>query len=229
MGEFPKVLALGAAIAVVASLLVLFGPKLVGEAAGPDVELITALKTAESEGLELQLPGGTLKSKKLSYQRLTVSVVAPHRRAQVSCTLDFTGRLGSTEVSSLGVEKIVFLYDGASWKPQTSLAPRLAAVVSALESRRGALEAANRGALSRLIRATDGGGLGTEAEQWLGLVERKLRVDAWFIRLERDAAQVREQYRLEGFTADRPFRSAGPRRLNLEQSEGEFFFPNGLM
>lgn len=227
-GESPKVLALGIAVAVVIAAGVLWLPRLLGEAAGPDVELITQLKTAESEGLEIPLAGGELRSNKLSYQRLTVSVVAPQKRAHVLGTLDFTGKLGATEVSSLGVEKVVFVYDGSSWKPQTTLAPRLAAVVKALESRRRALEAGDRGTLNRLAGVADGG-LGPEAEQWLALLERKLRVDAWFIRLERDEVQVSEQYRLEGFGADRPFLSAGPRRLTLRATEGEFFFPNGLM
>lgn len=228
MGELPKALGLGVAVLVVGALGVLWLPRLLGSAAGPDVELITLLKVAEKEGFEIPISGGTLRGKKVHYQRLTVSVDLPGQRATVLGTLDFTGNFGTTEVSSLGVEKIVFVYDGDGWKPQTTLAPRLVAVVQALERRRRALEAGDRGALVKLARAGDGG-LGAEADEWLGLLERKLKVDAWFIRLERDEVQVSEQYRLDGFGRDRPFRSAGPRRLNLQAAEGEFFFPNGLM
>ena len=172
--------------------------------------------------------GQSLKGKKVHYQRMTVTIDSPGKRATVLATLDFTGKLGLTEVSSLGIEKIVFVYDGVEWKPEANLAPRLVAVVTALESRRVALEAGNRSALERLARTSDAG-LGKEAEEWLGLLERKLRVDAWFIRLERDQVQVSEQYRMDGFGRDRPFRSAGPRRLDLQAAEGQFFFPNGLM
>jgi hypothetical protein len=226
--ELPKVLGLALAVVVLGALGVVWMPRLLGKAAGPDVELITHLKEAESAGLELPMLGGTLKSKKAHFQRLTVTVDGPGKRATVLATLDFTGALGTTEVSSLGVEKVVFVYDGVDWKPETSLAPRLVAAVSALEKRRRALESGDRVALGRLARAGDAG-LGKEADEWLGLLERKLRVDAWFIRLERDQVQVSEQYRLDGFGRDRPFRSAGPRRLDLQAAEGEFFFPNGLM
>ena len=172
--------------------------------------------------------GANLVGKKVHYQRMTVTVDVPEKRATVLATLDFTGKLGVTEVSSLGVEKVVFVHDGSDWKPETSFAPRLVAVVTALENRRRALQLGNRAALVRLARAADGG-LGTEADAWLDLLERKLMVDAWFIRLDRDQVQVSEQYRMDGFGRDRPFRSAGPRRLDLQASEGEFFFPNGLM
>ncbi len=229
MRDLPKVLALALAVVVLGALGVIWVPKLLGKAAGPDVELITQIKQAEQDGFELPVLGRALVSKKVHYQRLTVSVDSSGKRATVLGTLDYNGLMGDTEVSSLGVEKVAFAYNGTDWKLETTLAPRLVAVVTALESRRRALESGNRSALEALTRGTDAGTLGTEAEAWLGLVERKLRVDAWFIRLERDAVQVSEQYRLDGFGRDRPFRSAGPRRLHLQAAEGQFFFPNGLM
>ncbi len=228
MHELPKVVGLAVAVLVVAGLSVVWLPRLLGKAAGPDVELITQLKEAEKDGLAVPVLGLVLRGKKVHYQRLTVTVDATGKRATVLATLDFTGALGLTEVSSLGIEKVVFVYDGADWKPETHLAPRLAAVVAALESRRQALESGNRGALEKLSQAGDAG-LDREAEQWLALAERKLRIDAWFIRLDRDEVQVSEQYRMDGFGRDRPFRSAGPRRLNLAARSGQFFFPNGLM
>jgi hypothetical protein len=228
MQELPKVAALALAVLVVGGLGLVWAPRLLGKAAGPDVELITQLKEAETAGLQIPLLGGTLKSKQLTFQRLTVTLDAPGKQATVLGTLDFNGAFGTTEVSSLGVEKIVFVFDGVDWKPQTTLAPRLAAVVTALEQRRRAFEAGNRVALESLARSGDAG-LGAEADQWLDLLERKLQVDAWFIRLERDQVQVSEQYRLDGFGRDRPFRSAGPRRLDLQAAEGQFFFPNGPM
>ena len=228
--EGPKIVALSLAIATAVGLAAIWLPKLLGAASGADVELITQLKTAERDGLQLQVRGGTLTGHKVAYQRITVTVDEPARRATVLATLDFTGEVGQTEVSSLGVEKVVFVSDGKDWKPEGSLAPRLVAVVNALESRRRALEAGDGSRLAHLAVLTDGGSLGAEAEQWLAMVERTLRVDAWFIRLERDGADVSEQYRMEGVGRDRPFRAAGPRRLHLELFPGgEFFFPAGLM
>ena len=226
MGELQKVGALGVAVAVFAALAYIWMPRLLGKAAGPDTELITQLKVLERDGMELPVLGGTLESTKVHFQRLTVTVDPTGQRATVLGTLDFVGRLGMTEVSSLGVEKIPFVLQGADWKVEGVVAPRLVAVVTALESRRRALESGNRAALAAL--APDAG-FGDEAEQWLALMERTLKVDAWFIRLERDEVQVSEQYRLDGFGRDRPFRSAGPRRLDLRAAGGTFFFPNGLM
>lgn len=212
---------------VIGALGVIWAPRLLGKAAGPDTELITLVKLAERDGFEVALPGGaTLKSQKLSYQRITVTPDETGKRATLVATLDFTGKLGDTEVSSLGVEKVGFGFDGTDWKPESSLAPRLAAVVQALEARRRAFNAGDRAALDRLSR---GAPLGPEAEVWLALTERKLQVDAWFIRLERDEVTVSEQYRLDGFGRDRPLRAAGPRRLTLRAAGGEFFFPNGPM
>jgi hypothetical protein len=229
-GDAPKIVALTLAVATTVGVAAIWLPKLLGAAAGADTELITQLKTAERDGLQLPVLGGTLNGHRVAYQRITVTVEAGERSATVLATLDFTGQVGPTEVSSLGVEKIVFVSDGKAWKPQSSLAPRLTAVVNALEGRRRALEAGDVRLLSRLAGVTDGGGLGPEADQWLALLERKLQVDAWFIRLERDGADVSEQYRMDGFGRDRPFRSAGPRKLHLELSVGgEFFFPTGLM
>lgn len=228
MRELQKAGGLAIAVAIFAGLAWVWAPRLLGKAAGPDTELITYLKVLERDGMELPVLGGTLESTKVHFQRLTVTVDASGRRAVVLGTLDFTGKLGMTEVSSLGVEKIAFVLQGVDWKPEGTVAPRLVAVVTALEARRRALEAGNRAALGALSLQADAG-LGDEAEQWLALLERKLKVDAWFIRLERDEVQVSEQYRLDGFGRDRPFRSAGPRRLDLRAAGGQFFFPNGFM
>ena len=234
-GQAPKVIGLTLAIAAAATVALLGLPRLFSAVTGPEVELITLLKEAERDGLELAVWGGTLSGKKVHYQRMSVTVDAAARRAIVLATLDFTGELGLTQVSSLGVERIVFLSDGLSWKPESSLAPRLTGVVNALQRRRRALEAGDARMLVALT-GSDAGSLGQEIDEWLALLERKLQVDAWYIRLERDDVSVREQYRMEGFGRDRPFRQAGPRLLHLEPAPesspapgGEFFFPKGLM
>lgn len=225
--ELPKVLALGLAVLVVVALGIVWAPRLLGRVAGPDTDIITHVKEVERDGVELALgPSATLKGKKLSYQRMTVTPDESGTKATLLATLDFTGSLGATEVSSLGVEKVVFVKDNTDWKPEGTVCPRLVGVVRALEARRQAFNAGDKNALLRLSHDAP---LGAEAEAWLALHERKLQVDAWFIRLERDEVTVSEQYRLDGFGKDRPFRAAGPRRLTLRAAEGEFFFPNGPM
>jgi type II secretory pathway pseudopilin PulG len=231
LSDAPKILALTVAIAVAIGLGVIWVPRLLGSAGGTEVELITQLKRAERDGVDLPLRGGgRLISHHLTYQRLTVIPDADGKSATVLATLDLTGDFGQTQVSSLGVEKIPFVYDGTDWRPAGSMAPRLVAAVNALEQRRQALEAGDLQQLAQLARVTDGGSLGEDLDAWLQLLERKLRVDAWFIRLERDDAEVSEQYRAEGVGRDRPWRSSGPRKLHLELGAGgEFFFSAGLM
>lgn len=229
-GEAPKIVAISLAGAVAVGLASLWLPRLLGAASGPEGELITQVKTAERDGLTLEVKAGTLEGRKVSFERITVTVEEGGRKATVLATLDFTGKVGLTEVSSLGVERIPFVFDGKDWKPEGTLAPRLAAVVEALEQRRRAFEAGDGVRLRRLAGVVDGGSLGPDAEEWLALVSSKFQVDAWFIRLERDSAEVSEQYRIEGVGRDRPYRSSGPRRLHLERSPGgQFFFPTGLM
>lgn len=227
MRDLPKVLALGLAVLVVVGLGFAWAPRLLGSVAGADTDVITLVKEAERDNFEDDLgTAGRLKSTKASYQRMTVTTEPDGKRATLIATLDFNGTLGRTEVSSLGVEKVAFVKDGMDWKLAGGHAPRLGGVLRALEARRRAFAAGDRATLTRLSR---GAPLGPEAEEWLGLTERTLQVDAWFIRLERDDVTVSEQYRLDGFGRDRPFRSSGPKRLTLRASAGEFFFPNGPM
>src|SRR5205807_8653693 len=117
-------------------------------------------------------------------------------------TLDFDGELGSTQVSSLGLEKIPFVLRGGNWEPQDSWAPRLLAIVRALELRRRSLQSGQpRGACSDA-------GVGDLFEV-LKVQNRALRATAWLIRSERDEALVSEDFRLEGETPDRPIDRQG--------------------
>jgi hypothetical protein len=148
-----------------------------------------------------------------------------------SATLDFSGRLGRTEVSSLGVEQVPFVLRGREWVPEGLAAPRLAAVVGALEARRRALEAGDRKTLMALRgpgEAGDGGGE-AEVERVLALQRRRYEARAWYLRLERDEAVVTEEWRLEGVLPSRPVDEKGQRRLSLIRSGEEFLFSPGLM
>ncbi|MFP2934494.1 hypothetical protein ACLESO_57175, partial [Pyxidicoccus sp. 3LG] len=136
-GALILLLAVGATLAV-------FAPRLLGAAAGPEAEIITALKEVEADGLTLPVPGAPepLKSQKLFYARITVAVAPGGQRAEAFATLDFDGTLGRTQVGTAGVERVPFVRRDGAWVPEGTAAPRLLAVVTALEARRRALEAA---------------------------------------------------------------------------------------
>jgi hypothetical protein len=218
------------------------GPRMLGLAAGPEAEIITALKRLEKDGIALSLPGAAapLKSRELHYAHLTVRMEPGGQRAVVLATLDFTGSLGDTQVSSLGVEQVPFVLQDGDWRLEGRAVPRLAAVVGALEARRRALEAGKPEELARLsaTESEDGGpqrqdgesvGVGEpDLETVLALKKRRYRAEAWFIRLERDEAVATERWRLEGDLPSQPVDRAGERRLNLLRRGEEFLFSFAL-
>src|SRR5215831_9034707 len=112
--------------------------QLVGAAAGPEPELIALLKQTEKDGLRLAVPGASeaLVSKAHHFDRFSVRIGPNGDTAEVACTLDFNGRLGATQVSSVGLERTAFEYRAGGWRPVSGLAPLLAQVVGALEARR---------------------------------------------------------------------------------------------
>lgn len=218
------------AAAAVAAVLVGLLPKWLGAAAGPETEILTELKRAESHGITLEVPGaGELVSEKVSYQRISVTVSGEH--AVVTATLDFDGTLGATKVSSLGHERVPFVLTGTGWEPQAGFAPQLAGVVAALERRRRAL---TEGDVSNVCFDGDAGQLTrADLEALLSVRNRSLSSTAWLIRSERDQVTVTEEYRLKGELPERPVDSLGTRRLLLQaaSTDGgrEFCFPAGLM
>lgn len=222
------------ALLAAAAAVVVLVPRWLGVAAGPEVEIITYLKTTERDGVSLALPGvgEPLASQAHHFARITVSVDPGGERAVAWATLDLRGRLGSTEVSSLGVERVPFVRRGRDWVPEGLVAPRLAAVVRALELRRAALEAGSRERLAALLapQAPAGGGEGEpELARLMELQRRRYRAEAWFLRLERDDAVATEAWRMEGQLPSRPVDERGQRRLSLIRNGEEFFFSPGLM
>ncbi|WNG29046.1 hypothetical protein F0U62_37425 [Cystobacter fuscus] len=221
-----------ALLAAGVSVLVLM-PRMLGLATGPEVEVITWLKRTESDGLTLRVPGVAepLQGQVHHFARITVDVAPGGERAVAWATLDFKGRLGRTEVSSLGVERVPFVRRSREWVPENLAAPRLAAVVGVLEARRRALEAGEPEALRSLLlpgAPADVGG-GEELERILSLSKRRYRVEAWYVRLERDDALASELWRLEGDLPSQPVDDKGQRQLSLIRREEEFFFSPGLM
>lgn len=219
-----------AALAAATALAVL-GPRLLGFAAGPEAEIITALKRTERRGLELTIPGASapLLSREHHFARITVDVEPGGQRAVAFATLDFDGTLGDTTVSSLGVERVPFVRRDGSWEPETQAAPRLVGAVAALESRRRALDGGSREALGVLAGPEAVSPDGPELEQVLRLRQRRYRAEAWYLRLERDGAVATERWQLQGSLPERPVDARGERQLSLVRHGQEFLFSPALM
>jgi hypothetical protein len=223
--ELKRLAAFGLAAALVFTVIVLSLPRLLGAAAGPEVEILTVLKTAEASGLELEVGGGTLVSTKAGFQRISVAVTG--KEALVTATLDFDGAVGETQVSSLGAERVPFKLDGSEWVPQAGFAPRLGGIVRALQARRAALE---HGEVASLCSGRADAGESSDLEALLRVGKRKLTAERWLIRSERDEVLVTEEWRLKGELPERPVDDRGSRRLKLQVDPGgEFCFPEGLM
>ena len=156
------VLALGAALAVLR-------PRACsGAAAGPEAEIITALKEAEHDGLSLPVPGAAvpLVSRSIHFARITVSV-APGGRSAPRPAPRWTSRRAGPHRGQhrWGGADALRRYADGDWRPEGPLAPRLLAVVTALEARRRALEAGTRRRWRRLVAQGGAGGAGRAVER----------------------------------------------------------------
>lgn len=232
-GAAAKYVSLFVAVLAAGAALVVLGPQLLGLAAGPEAELITLLKASERRDLALEVPGASapLHTRRHEYQRLSVWLEPDGEVAQVAATLQLEGRLGDVDVSSLGMEQIAFRRDGSDWIPVKGLAPHLVAVLGALERRRQALSPPSLPRLRSLLPPD--AGLSVPAGGDLALLQAlegaRYTVKSWYIRVERDSAQVAEDYRLVGTLPDRPVDQVGTRRLDLVRANSEFYFWPGLM
>lgn len=211
------------------SAALVYAPAILDAAAGPDAALQSILQNAESSGVSIAIPGASvpLQSCRLHFDRVSTHVEASGQQAQARSTLDFEGTLAGVEVSSLGVERTAFDRQGSAWRPRDGLAPRLAAVVAALEARRQALEKGDGKALALLAASAQVG----ERAQGGDLLRRissgeDYRAIAWYIRLERDRAVVSEQYEI-GRADGAPKRVQT--RLALELRGSQFLFSESLL
>lgn len=219
--EGQKLLGFVLAVVVVGIVFAVFGSRMLGAAAGPENELITVLKRLEQPG-ETFDAAGTLKGQRVNYQRLSVVVAPDLQSATVSGTLDFTGTKDDVAISSLGFERVRFVKKDDVWKTVDGPAPRLNAILRALERRRRALQAGD-------IPQADGLDV-QEAERYRRIEQRQFKVEAWYIRSEKEGVEVSEDYRLIGRLPERPVDEKATRRLSLvEDARGEFLFPRGLL
>lgn len=224
------------ALALVAGIFI---PRLLGLAAGPEAEVTSILKRSERQFQASIAWGdaapGPLRATKSRYERITVVVAPDRNHAIATATLDFEGQLGpepeASRVSSLGFEEVPFTFKDGEWLPDAGLAPRLSAVVAALEARRQALERGDRESVERLRDAssTHPPGDREALDRVWRVADRKYRVVAWYIRGERGEVQVTERYRLTGVLPDVPVDERGMRQFRLRPKGREFFFVSALM
>jgi hypothetical protein len=88
---------------------------------------------------------------------------------------------------------VPFARRAGAWAPVAGGWPRLSAALEALERRRQALESARPA----------------------GVTRRRYRALAWYLRSEREAVQVAEDFRVDEDGADRPRDESGSRRFAL--------------
>ncbi len=209
----------------------IYASRLLDIAAGPDAAIRSVLRQTERSGLVLAIPGSAaqLASRRLHYDRITCHIDDPGQEGYALATLDFEGSLGSVEVSSLGLERIPFERDGVGWVPLESLAPRLIAVVAALEARRWALQIGDGEKLAALTRSPEPERAAQQDELFrrIASAPNRYRPVAWYIRLERSRALVTEDYRIGG--GDGRTEEKGTRSLTLERHGSQFLFSGSLL
>ena len=206
-----------------------YAPSILDAAAGPDAALQSILQGAESTGLSIDIPGSPvpLRSRRLHFDRVSTHLEEVGQTALARSTLDFEGQLGSIEVSSLGVERTEFERQGNGWQPRDCLAPRLAAVVGALQARRRALEKADAEALGHLAVSAEVGRSAREGDLLRRIASgQSYRPSAWYIRLERDTALVTEWYEI---AADEHASETAKTRLTLTWQGSQFLFSGSLL
>jgi hypothetical protein len=144
------------AVALGAAALLWLLPLLLGLAGGTVPEVATVLASAARPPVRLFVAESPvpLVGTSLHFQRVTVAEEGRDRARAVS-TLDFEGSLGPIRVSSLGRETTHFQHSGTGWQVQGSLAPTLAAAVTALWGRHVALEKGDASALRALVFSED--------------------------------------------------------------------------
>jgi hypothetical protein len=198
MSQVQRALAAGAATLALALALWVLVPRLLG-ASDPEGEVLTALKALERQAPPGPLSFGVLHPRQLQYQRMGVSLLPSGEAAWVTATLDLVGAVerpgdaARTEVSSLGLERIPFERRGGGWVAVEGGWPRLAAALELLEQRRRA----------------------TEAKVEPGVARRRLQARAWYLRSEREAVAVAEDFRLQEDGPSRPRDELGTSRFEL--------------
>lgn len=225
---------LGGALVLVAVVVALglLVARLGSGAGGAEGQVLSELHALAKEGLRVPVSGTEtpLVGSRVRLGVTTVLMEEGGERAIAVALLDFTGRLGSTEVSSLGYERVPFVRSRGGWVPEHGPAPRLAASVAALEARRRAVEAGDLGALEALQDADGPPPTAVrEVQDLLTLQRRRYEVRSWILRSEREEVLVAEHFRLTGDGREAPVDRLGLRNLRLVPENGNLTFSPGVM
>lgn len=183
--------------------------------AGPEAEIAGALHALGERGSGDALPGfGELRVSQARFDRL---LIKPEDEGFVAVgTVDAEASLaGTTSISYLGLERVPFRYVEGRWRLSGPLLPALAQVVELLSLRSRALETGDLAAVRELTAAESGFG-----------ESGPRRVRAWTVRIERERAEVLEEYQQPGEPGG-PWRD-GRKRLLLVREGGRFRFAAGL-
>ena len=148
-------------------------------------------------------------------------------------TVDAEGTFdGVTQVSYLGLERVPFVRRHGRWEPREALLPALEEAVRLLLARRAALAATDSAALEHLAarRWKD-----PQVTREAALAQTRERIDEfkgryqatrWIVRVERDGAEVLEQYTLA--PPDAPVRK-GQIRFELVREDAGLRFGSPML
>ena len=204
-------------------------PRMLGAAAGPEPELIAALRAAELTRAPIPVPGApAFEPRSLRFDRFSITV--EHDHASAVATLDASGSCGGVEVSSLGRERVRFLRRGGRWEPDGSLAPALAGALSVLWSRARLLSGSATEALGSLVQAEDRDRAAGDAriDSLLRLPGHRWEPRAWYSLSRAGEVLVTEEAVLTSPSRE-PEPRTGRLRLVSPGDAGSFVFAGGLL
>jgi hypothetical protein len=167
---------------------------------GPEGEIARVLEVRQS-GPAFTLDGKTLQLHAAHFDRVLVKPEGEGFTAVT--TVDAEGTIDKTQVSYLGLERIPFVRIDGHWQPKEALLPALREVAELLSARRTALGTADAAALGELVSTTRW--LDSTVTREVALAQLKDRIGdwagryeptAWIVRVEREGAEVLEEYTL---------------------------------
>ena len=202
---------------------------------GPEGEVARFLE-AQRGGCAVAVEGrGTLALTSLKFDRLLVKPEGEGLTAVATFDGEgvfkgvSSGRIADEiPVSYLGLERAPFVRREGRWAPQTSVVPALVEIVALLDARREALGKKDAAALDEMVAKgwKDARLTRDAALEKARALEGRYQPTKWIVRVEREGAQVLEEYTLE--PADGPARR-GQVRFELKREDGRLRFASGLL
>lgn len=193
----------------------------------PESEIASALyHYAQGAAPAFEVGGARVRIERVAFARV---LVKPEGRGYTAvATVDAEGRLeGGPHVSYLGLERIPFVRDRQGPRPRGALLPALAELIECLRAKDAAVARGDAAALQTLL-ADRWDDPSVDREKLLRAVHERGPAPAsppaasWFIRIERDGADVLEE---RPGSAGQPARRT---RYRLVREREGFRFSSGL-